>query len=213
MIWVAPRLQGDIQELKIVSDIFGQKYGKPFADSVRDGNGPIKASEKLQHKLEIHAPPKLLVEKYLIEIAKVFNVEYEPDPQVMSQRDGTLIDLSTNNGPPPQLGFVGYPSFPILPAPPTNTPFNYPPPGGGTSASVNTPTLPSSSHTSKENEAQDTLAKFLDEEKSPPPPSYDSLSASNSYPVSLIIFFSRSNQFIYNCFTLSFSMLQFLRHL
>lgn len=126
LIWVAPRLQGDIQELKIVADIFTQKYGKPFADSVRENQGPVKASEKLQHKLEIHAPPKLLVEKYLIEIAKVFNVEYEPDPQIMSQREGTLIDLSANGGSPPQPGFVGYPTFPILPAPPSHTPFNYP---------------------------------------------------------------------------------------
>lgn len=39
-------------------------------------------SEKLKHKLSVQAPPKLLVEKYLIEIAKNYNVSYEPDPQV-----------------------------------------------------------------------------------------------------------------------------------
>lgn len=39
-------------------------------------------SERLIHKLSVQAPPKVLVEKYLVEIAKNYNVEYEPDPQV-----------------------------------------------------------------------------------------------------------------------------------
>ena len=42
-------------------------------------------SEKLMHKLSVQAPPKLTVEKYLIEIAKYYNVEYEPDPQVLEK--------------------------------------------------------------------------------------------------------------------------------
>ena len=44
-------------------------------------------SEKLVHKLSVQAPPKLTVEKYLIEIAKYYNVEYEPDPQVTSHNE------------------------------------------------------------------------------------------------------------------------------
>lgn len=89
--------------------------------------------------MSIQAPPKLLVEKYLIEIAKIFNVEYEPDPQVMksdSRPEGFLIDLDGRNNLdgdiplPPGPGFLGYPqppNFPILPHPPANVPFNYPP--------------------------------------------------------------------------------------
>ena len=42
-------------------------------------------SAKLMHKLSVQAPPKITVEKYLIEIAKYYNVDYEPDPQIMSQ--------------------------------------------------------------------------------------------------------------------------------
>lgn len=135
LVWVAPRLQTDCAELKVVADIFTLKHGKPWAEAVREGTGDLKASEKLQHKLAIHAPPKLMVEKYLIEIAKAYSIEYEPDPQVMSEaRDGVLIDLSQGPGPPPPApGFLGYPQapvapnvFPILPAPPTNRPFNYP---------------------------------------------------------------------------------------
>lgn len=34
------------------------------------------------HKLSLEAPPKILVERYLIEIAKNYNVPYEPDAMV-----------------------------------------------------------------------------------------------------------------------------------
>lgn len=58
------------------------KYGKMYADTCR--NESVKnMGEKLKHKMSVHSPPKILVEKYLIEIAKNYNVEYEPDEQVM----------------------------------------------------------------------------------------------------------------------------------
>ena len=83
LIWVAPRLQADIQELKIVSDQLVAKYGKPYALACRE-NAVGTVSEKLMHKMSVQAPPKLTVEKYLIEIAKYYNVDYQPDPQVNS---------------------------------------------------------------------------------------------------------------------------------
>ena len=58
------------------------KYGKPYALAcVSNGVGTV--SEKLMHKMSVQAPPKLTIEKYMIEIAKYYNVEYEPDPQVI----------------------------------------------------------------------------------------------------------------------------------
>lgn len=83
IVWVSPRMQNDIAELKAISDIFNQKYGPQFAEQTRTATGNHCVSEKLMHKLQLQAPPKLLVEKYLIEIAKNYNIEYEPDPQVM----------------------------------------------------------------------------------------------------------------------------------
>jgi len=44
-------------------------------------------SEKLKHKLSLRPPPKILVEKYLIEISKNYNVPYEPDLQVRPSTD------------------------------------------------------------------------------------------------------------------------------
>ncbi|XP_030572468.1 IST1 homolog isoform X3 [Drosophila novamexicana] len=150
LVWVCPRLQSDIGELKIISDIFIQKYGPQFAEHSRTATGEHFVSEKLMHKLTLQAPPKLLVENYLIAIAKNYNIEYEPDPQVMQEEQKPdqqhhLIDLSDRNNlsggggggggapAPPQMGFIGYPAMPQLPdmpLPPSSKPFNYPPFGG-----------------------------------------------------------------------------------
>ncbi|CAH1105873.1 unnamed protein product [Psylliodes chrysocephalus] len=139
LIWVAPRLMADIQEIKVIADLLATKYGPQYAEACRIES--IEAvSAKLKHKLSIHAPPKLLVEKYMIEIAKCYNVAYEPDPQVMAMEKGNdamLIDLSSNNlggggggGMPQPPGFFGYPAPPPLPAMGNPVPFGYPPPKG-----------------------------------------------------------------------------------
>ncbi|CAH1712125.1 unnamed protein product [Chironomus riparius] len=157
IIWVAPRLQADVAELKIISDMLTAKYGKPYSDSCRASIPPSNVSEKLQHKMSIQAPPKLLVEKYLIEIAKIFNIDYEPDQSIMKDEqrpDGFLIDLGDKNNldgnlpqpPPPNPGFIGYPqppNLPILPQP-SNIPFNYPsgPSGGASSSFTSYPSAP-----------------------------------------------------------------------
>lgn len=63
LIWVAPRLQSEVEELHIISDILTKKYGKEYAEKARTATGEHTVSEKLMHKLSIQAPPKLLVEK------------------------------------------------------------------------------------------------------------------------------------------------------
>jgi len=60
LVWVCPRLQSDIAELKIISDIFVTKYGPQFAEQSRTATGEHFVSEKLMHKLTLQAPPKLL---------------------------------------------------------------------------------------------------------------------------------------------------------
>jgi Regulator of Vps4 activity in the MVB pathway len=144
IIWVAPRLQADVAELKVVSEMLTAKYGKPYADASRAAVHPANVSDKLQHKMSIQAPPKLLVEKYLIEIAKIYNIDYEPDQSIMqsdpsqiNRPDGFLIDfnndrnnLDGNIPAPPGPGFAAYPQpppLPVMPQPPANIPFNYPP--------------------------------------------------------------------------------------
>lgn len=136
LLWVAPHLNGDIPEMKVINDQLTLKYGKKYTEACRM-DAVDTVSEKLKHKLSIHAPPKILVEKYLIEIAKNYNVPYEPDPQVMREDeqargiDALLFDNTSNNlggeggskSRPP--GFVGYPLPPLIPD--NNIqPFSYP---------------------------------------------------------------------------------------
>jgi len=139
LIWVSPRLQSDVGELKMVCDQFTAKYGKPYAQACKE-NSVGTVSAKLMHKLSVQAPPKITVEKYLIEIAKYYNVEYEPDPQIMSQDEmysaDNLIELAP---PPPPInkndldndgGNMGGGGFAAPPA----QPFQYPNIGGGGAA-------------------------------------------------------------------------------
>jgi len=154
LIWVAPRMQADVQELKIVSDQFTAKYGKPYAQACRE-NTIETVSAKLMHKLSVQAPPKITVEKYLIEIARYYNVEYEPDPQVMQQDEvysaDQLIDLAPAIPNKNDLddeggnsggggGFSVPPSAHHQPPPPSYTPndqhqpFSYPAPGAAAAA-------------------------------------------------------------------------------
>merc|ERR1712045_969863 len=99
IIWVPPRLQADVQELKVVADQFAAKYGKPYAQACKE-NAVGTVSVKLMHKLSVQAPPKITVEKYLIEIARYYNVEYQPDPQVMMQDETYAVDALVDLAPP-----------------------------------------------------------------------------------------------------------------
>lgn len=72
-----------------IGDIFTQKYGKKYADSCK-ADTLNNVNEKVKKRLGLEPPSKLLVEQYLIEIAKNFNITYEPDKAVM------LVSIRTN---------------------------------------------------------------------------------------------------------------------
>ncbi|KAH0950876.1 hypothetical protein HN011_011886 [Eciton burchellii] len=127
VLWVAPRIQTDVQEIKVIADILTSKYGRQYTEACRE-EAIQTISEKLKHKMSVQSPSKLLVEKYLIEIAKNYNVDYEPDPQVMAEaQDTLLIDIGANGGElrnnldtasggiPHPPGFIGFPQPPLLP--------------------------------------------------------------------------------------------------
>ena len=98
ILWATPRLQADCQELKVVSDELTAKYGKEFTVSCRS-NQLSNVNEKLMHKLSVQAPPKLLVEKYLEEIAKTYNVPFVPQvSDDVVAAEGLLIDFNEKRG-------------------------------------------------------------------------------------------------------------------
>merc|ERR1712227_1044378 len=101
VIWVQPRIVTECAELKVVVDELTKKYGKEYVQACRSGViGTV--SKKLQKKLDPHAPPRALIENYLIEIAKNYNVDFEPDRAALLAEDlppevrmADLIDINT----------------------------------------------------------------------------------------------------------------------
>ncbi|XP_066934921.1 IST1 homolog [Clytia hemisphaerica] len=128
IIWASPRLSTDCAEIKAVADQLVFKYGKEFGQQARS-NSNHTVNERLIVKLSPDPPPKILVERYLIEIARNYNVAFEPDPEVMMSEGIPSMDskefeaLGAGGG----LGFEPM-GGPTPPGPPGNN--SYPPPGG-----------------------------------------------------------------------------------
>ncbi|KAM6942788.1 IST1 homolog [Xenentodon cancila] len=144
LIWAAPRLQSEVSELKIVSEQLCAKYSKEYGKLCRT-NQIGTVNDRLMHKLSVEAPPKILVERYLIEIAKNYNVPYEPDaivrPEVCPGEEADLIDVNNDKksgGGGGGGGGFGVPAAAMPMAMPMPMPmpmpmapaFNYPAPKG-----------------------------------------------------------------------------------
>jgi len=127
ILWAAPRLSTDCQELKTVSDQLVLKYGKEFGMQARS-NTTNTVNERLIQKLSPDPPPKILVERYLIEIARNYNVAFEPDPAIMMSEGIPSIDSKEFEGIGSTQGGIGFNNFND-----SNGPNNFgpPPPGGG----------------------------------------------------------------------------------
>ncbi|XP_056090794.1 IST1 homolog isoform X2 [Rhinichthys klamathensis goyatoka] len=139
LIWASPRLQSEVAELKTVSDQLCAKYSKEYGKLCRT-NQIGTVNDRLMHKLSVEAPPKILVERYLIEIAKNYNVPYEPDamvrPEVCPGEEADLIDVNSDfrkpgGGAGGGGGGGGGFTAPAVGMPmPMPTAFNYPTPKG-----------------------------------------------------------------------------------
>ncbi|KAM7536440.1 hypothetical protein Aperf_G00000082040 [Anoplocephala perfoliata] len=97
IIWVAPRLNYDCQELNVLKSQFAVKYGKEFVQACLT-NSNHDVNPKVIQKLNVKAPPANLCEAYLVEIARSYDVEFTPDPLLLNNQP-QLIDL----GEPPEL--------------------------------------------------------------------------------------------------------------
>ncbi|XP_035868046.1 IST1 homolog isoform X5 [Phyllostomus discolor] len=92
LIWAAPRLQSEVPELKIVSNQLCAKYSQEYGRLCRTSEiGTV--SPRLMCKLNVDTLPQVLVEQYLIEIAKNYNVPYKSQATIMN-------DSYKNNLPP-----------------------------------------------------------------------------------------------------------------
>jgi len=98
LLWAAPRISHEVAEFKIITDQLTQKYGKQYCEAARMNQlpEPSRVSPKLIQKLAVTAPSKLLVEKYLIEIAKCAGIEFTPDQKIMREDDSEVAIAERN---------------------------------------------------------------------------------------------------------------------
>ncbi|OON19494.1 hypothetical protein X801_04637 [Opisthorchis viverrini] len=90
IIWSCPRLSSQVNELPVIREQFAGKYSKEYVEACLE-NKLRKVSPMVMQKLEIIQPPPSLVEMYMIEIAKAYGVEYEPNLEFLnsSTSDGS----------------------------------------------------------------------------------------------------------------------------
>lgn len=86
-----------------------------------------KVSSKVMNKMSVQAPARHLVERYLQEISKAYNVPFEPDQRVLAEYEASsakdlLLELSGSVPAPPTMSALA-PSH--VPPPAAN--LNYPP--------------------------------------------------------------------------------------
>ncbi|KAL8621921.1 hypothetical protein ACOMHN_046125 [Nucella lapillus] len=91
IVWATPRLQAEIGEFKAITDEFSAKYGKEFAAACRS-NSLSNVSEKVVHKLSVQAPPRALVEQYMVEMARSYDVPFTPDASVMAHDEVAMAE-------------------------------------------------------------------------------------------------------------------------
>ncbi|XP_072399346.1 uncharacterized protein [Diabrotica undecimpunctata] len=81
IIWVSSRLSHDVQELTVISNILCGKYGPNFAKDCKEGHHEA-INSNIKRKLGVSIPSKLLIENYMAEIARNYNIPYIPDSTV-----------------------------------------------------------------------------------------------------------------------------------
>jgi len=129
LFWVESRMVGDVPELKVVCDQLARKYGKEFA--LQNKNNALNlVNPKIVIKLGVTAPPDYLVESYLEEIAKSYNVPFESPHSKPEEVDTRKPPVGGGSGGPgggipenPNLIDLGFAAAPPVPhAPPVASP-------------------------------------------------------------------------------------------
>ncbi|OAD07250.1 hypothetical protein MUCCIDRAFT_155504 [Mucor lusitanicus CBS 277.49] len=74
IIWAAPRV-GEVKELGLVRDQLASKYGKEFMMQALE-NEDERVNPRIVMKLQVNAPDSYLVERYLEEIARTYDIKW-----------------------------------------------------------------------------------------------------------------------------------------
>lgn len=124
VFYACPRFPREVKELTTLRMLLMERWGKEFATLAQDNKTAIKIPERLVKKLRVKPPSTELVESYLREIAKAYNVAWPADqiaaegevPEPVTGEDQTLSSQS----PPP--GYDDNNTGDVSASPPLHTP-------------------------------------------------------------------------------------------
>ncbi|KAG9288370.1 hypothetical protein G9A89_021401 [Geosiphon pyriformis] len=114
LIYAAPR--SEIKELNSVRDQLIAKYGKDFAVNAID-NKDNCVNDRIVQKFKVSTPDVYLVNRYLEEIAKSYNVDWTPDLSSENLFDLDLLGdttLSGNGDVHKPESYTALPAFDLL---------------------------------------------------------------------------------------------------
>ncbi|KAK9721394.1 Vacuolar protein sorting-associated protein ist1 [Basidiobolus ranarum] len=98
IIYAGTRIS-EVKEFLSVRDQFAAKYGREFVVTALD-NRDSTVNPRIIHKLQVHTPEPFLVNQYLLDIAKAYNVDWKPDDEslisdMISNSEDLLQDVPT----------------------------------------------------------------------------------------------------------------------
>ena len=98
IIYSAPRLPRDVRELAIVRNMLIERFGKDFAIRAND-NQDSCVPARVVDKLKVDPPSAKLVQAYLEEIARTYNVDWPPQRESEEvEQMGREVDGEDDDG-------------------------------------------------------------------------------------------------------------------
>ena len=91
LLWCADRI--DVEELQVVRSQLAYKYGNAFVRAAQT-NEHYMVNDKVIEKLSIQPPTAYLVQEYLKEIAKEYNINWAPQFDILPDDPGYVLPPS-----------------------------------------------------------------------------------------------------------------------
>ncbi|EEA26435.1 Vacuolar protein sorting-associated protein ist1 [Talaromyces marneffei ATCC 18224] len=100
IFYSCPRFPREVKELTTLRLLLMERWGKEFATLAQDNNVAIKIPERLVKKLRVKPPSTELVESYLREIAKAYNVRWPAGEELAEGDVPELMSTDETSSPP-----------------------------------------------------------------------------------------------------------------
>lgn len=121
IFYACPRFPREVKELTTLRLLLMERWGKEFATLAQDNKAAIKIPERLVKKLRVKPPSTELVESYLREIAKAYNVAW-PAGQEEHLTEGDVPELMSTEETSPPPGYDDSDTTGNVTAQPPHTP-------------------------------------------------------------------------------------------